>query len=132
MSATTLISDWNKLGALVKDTRKGHGWSQTELANRAGVSRAWLAKLEAGHRGAELEPLLRLLSALELSLLAQRAQPGANSAPATSSDSGGMNDRSGSRAAAARLEASRRREAAWTAARHSSSTAASDEVRARL
>lgn len=62
------ISDWTRLGSAVRDARKARGFSQHELANRAGVSRSWLARLETGHRGAELEPLFRLLNALELSL----------------------------------------------------------------
>lgn len=63
-----LIGHWTKLGAAVRDTRARRGWSQHELATRAGVSRSWLAKVEAGHRGAELEQILRLLAALDLNL----------------------------------------------------------------
>lgn len=44
------IPDWTKLGGLLRDAR------------------SWLARVEAGHRGAELEPLLRLVAALDLSL----------------------------------------------------------------
>ena len=62
------VGHWTKLGSAVRDARTRRGWSQHELANRAGVSRSWLAKLEAGHRGAELEPILRLLTALDMSL----------------------------------------------------------------
>jgi HTH-type transcriptional regulator/antitoxin HipB len=63
------ISDWNKFGATVKTERARLALSQHELAARAGVSRSWLAKLEAGHRGAEFEQILRLLEALGLSLV---------------------------------------------------------------
>jgi HTH-type transcriptional regulator / antitoxin HipB len=62
------ISDWTKLGSVIRDARKARGFSQHQLAERAGVSRSWLARLETGHRGAELDPLFRLLNALELSL----------------------------------------------------------------
>lgn len=63
------IADWNKFGATVKAERMRLTMSQHELAARAGVSRSWLAKLEAGHRGAEFEQILRLLEALGLSLV---------------------------------------------------------------
>jgi len=63
------IADWNKLGATIRAERMRLTLSQHELAARAGVSRSWLAKLEAGHRGAEFEQILRLLEALGLSLL---------------------------------------------------------------
>lgn len=62
------LTGWSKLGALVRDTRLSQDLSQTALAARAGVARSWLARVEAGHRGAELEPLLRLLAALNLTL----------------------------------------------------------------
>jgi HTH-type transcriptional regulator/antitoxin HipB len=64
-----IIGDWSKFGATIKAERARLALSQHELAGRAGVSRSWLAKLEAGHRGAEFEPILRLLEALGLSLV---------------------------------------------------------------
>ena len=67
----TVIADWNRLGSLVRQTRSELGWTQGELADRAGVSRAWVARLESGHRRAELEQILRLLAALDVRLLAQ-------------------------------------------------------------
>jgi len=63
------IADWNKFGATIKAERARLALSQHKLATRAGVSRSWLAKLEAGHRGAEFEQILRLLAALGLSLV---------------------------------------------------------------
>jgi transcriptional regulator with XRE-family HTH domain len=70
------ISDWSKLGAALRDERHARGFTQAEVAERAGVARSWLARVEAGHRGAELEPLLRLLAALDLSFtLAPRDAP---------------------------------------------------------
>ncbi|GAA1463945.1 helix-turn-helix domain-containing protein [Nocardiopsis exhalans] len=62
------LTGWSKLGGLVRDTRLSQGLSQATLAARANVARSWLARVEAGHRGAELEPLLRLLAALDLTL----------------------------------------------------------------
>jgi y4mF family transcriptional regulator len=63
------ITDWSKFGATVKAERARQSLSQHDLAAKAGVSRSWLAKLEAGHRGAELEQILRLLDALGLTLV---------------------------------------------------------------
>lgn len=62
------ITGWAKLGGLIRDARLQQGISQADLATRADVARSWLARVEAGHRNAELEPLLRLLTALDLSL----------------------------------------------------------------
>lgn len=70
MAAIT-ISDWTKLGAAIRDARTSHGLTQNELAASAKVSRSWLAKVESGHRGAELEQILRLLAALDLGLFLQ-------------------------------------------------------------
>ncbi|TDQ52228.1 helix-turn-helix protein [Actinorugispora endophytica] len=68
MSEEFVLTGWSKLGGLVRDTRLSKGLSQVALAARAGVARSWLARVEAGHRGVELEPLLRLLAALDLTL----------------------------------------------------------------
>ena len=61
--------DLIELGARIKTTRKAKGWSQTKLAQAAGVSRARLEALENA-RIAEIgfKPLLRLLHALGLDL----------------------------------------------------------------
>ncbi|MCR1784651.1 helix-turn-helix domain-containing protein [Nocardioides carbamazepini] len=69
------ITSWTKLGGLIRDARKARALTQADLAQRAGVARSWLARVEAGHRGAELEPLLRLLRALELTLTLSSARP---------------------------------------------------------
>lgn len=82
-----LIGDWTKLGATVRDARTAHGFTQHELAERAGVSRSWLARLEGGHRSAELEQILRLLDALGMSMLVRdpnRADPSGGATPAPS------------------------------------------------
>lgn len=69
------IGSWTKLGAVVRDARKARHLSQVDTAALAGVSRSWLARVEAGHRSAELEPLLRLFSALELTLRLEDTRP---------------------------------------------------------
>jgi len=62
------IADWAKLGSAIRDARGRKQLSQQDLARQAGVSRSWLAKVESGHRGAELEQILRLLNALGMGL----------------------------------------------------------------
>ena len=64
-----IIADWSKLGSTIKAQRERLGLTQTAAAERAVVSRSWLAKVEAGHRGAEFEQVMRLLDALELTLV---------------------------------------------------------------
>lgn len=61
--------DLVELGERVKAARKSKGWSQTRLAQAAGVSRARLEALENA-RLAEMgiKHLLRILNALDLDL----------------------------------------------------------------
>ena len=61
--------DLIELGERVKATRRAKGWSQTVLAQAAGVSRARLEALENA-RLAEIgvKHLLRILNALDLDL----------------------------------------------------------------
>ncbi len=50
------------VGALVRDARARRGWTQAELAETVGVSRAWLVSIERGrHDRAEMGKVLRLL-----------------------------------------------------------------------
>lgn len=62
------IRGWADLGQAIKGARRYAGLTQQELAGRAGVSRAWLARAESGHRKAEIEYVMRTLAALGLSL----------------------------------------------------------------
>lgn len=70
------ITSWTKLGAAARDARLALGMTQADAAARAGVARSWLARVEAGHRGAELESLLKLFAALDLELAIRPAQRG--------------------------------------------------------
>ena len=62
-----LVSRWTDVGWAIREARLTQGLSQQRLADRAGVSRAWLARVETGHRKAEFELLMRTLEALGLS-----------------------------------------------------------------
>lgn len=60
------ITDWTKLGSVIRSARQNAGMTQHQLAEKSGTARSWIARIEAGHRKAELEQLLRLLDALDL------------------------------------------------------------------
>lgn len=49
----------------IKAARGLLDWSQEELAERAGIARFTLIKIEAGSGGAQKETLLKLVEALE-------------------------------------------------------------------
>jgi HTH-type transcriptional regulator/antitoxin HipB len=63
------------LGELVRDQRKRRGWSQTRLAEKAGVSRLWIGHLERGKGSVELGLVLKTLRVLDLNLEAFPRQP---------------------------------------------------------
>jgi len=62
------ISSAGDLAAAVRGRRISLRLSQADLAKRAGVSRPWLSKVEAGRPTAEFGLVLRLLDALGLNL----------------------------------------------------------------
>ncbi|AYY14961.1 transcriptional regulator [Actinobacteria bacterium YIM 96077] len=62
------ITDARQLGAAVRAERKRRGMSQVSFAAHAGVSRAWLARFEAGHPAASVEQVFLVLRALGLAL----------------------------------------------------------------
>lgn len=65
-----------RLGTAVRSLRTRRGWTQLDLAERAGVSRQWLIKLEAGRAtGLELGLVLQVLDSLDASLMIRDEQP---------------------------------------------------------
>ena len=56
------------VGALVRETRVAAGLTQTQLAERIGASRFWVAAFERGKPGAELGLALKAIHALGLAL----------------------------------------------------------------
>lgn len=42
-------SEQVNFGEIIRDTRKKHGWSQTELGEKSGVSRPTIARVEANN-----------------------------------------------------------------------------------
>ena len=59
------------VGALVREARTTAGLTQTELANRIGASRFWVAEFEKGKPSAELGLALQALHALGLAMQIQ-------------------------------------------------------------
>jgi HTH-type transcriptional regulator / antitoxin HipB len=66
-----IIRNARELGYLIRDIRKGRGFTQAELAIQAGVSRKWLIGVEAGKRTSELSLILTTLNVLGVALHAR-------------------------------------------------------------
>ncbi|WP_239643855.1 helix-turn-helix transcriptional regulator [Nocardiopsis kunsanensis] len=66
MPEESTLTGWSKPGGPVRGIRLSKGLGQAAPATRAKGARSWLARVEAGHRGAEPELLLRLPAALDL------------------------------------------------------------------
>lgn len=74
------INSAGDLAAAVRGRRISLRLSQADLAARAGVSRPWLSKLEAGRPTVEFGLVIRLLDTLGLRLeLAEYGEPTAES-----------------------------------------------------
>jgi y4mF family transcriptional regulator len=56
------------LGELARDQRKKRGWSQSQLAEKIGVSRLWVGQFEKGKESVEIGLVLKLLRTLGLHL----------------------------------------------------------------
>ncbi len=64
-----VIADPSALGAALREVRTAHGWTQAELAERAGVSRRLVIELERGARPrTELVRVFAVLRALGKSI----------------------------------------------------------------
>ena len=61
-----LIRAASDFGALVAERREASGLTQIELAQRAGVTREWLVRLESGKPTVTVHRLLRVLRELGL------------------------------------------------------------------
>lgn len=58
-----------QLGSLVQRARKQRGWTQTELAQLAGMRQELISKIETGHEGTKLSSIYALFAALDLELV---------------------------------------------------------------
>lgn len=57
-----------KTGKIISDLRKEKGMSQTELANRTGISQVMVGKYERGDASPSIEVAKKIADALEVSL----------------------------------------------------------------
>ena len=62
------IKTVGEIGMLIRDERKRRGWSQTDLAFKAGVSRLWVSRMEGGKESLEVGLTVKALKALGLSI----------------------------------------------------------------
>ncbi len=71
------------LGAMVRTTRRAHGLTQADLADRLRVSRDWVVRLEQGSSRLETQKVLDALGVLGLTLEVANAQPTRTTTTAT-------------------------------------------------
>lgn len=57
-----------RLGATIRHFRHDRGWSQEQLAERAGMHRTYIADAERGVRNMSLSSIARLTEAMEVAL----------------------------------------------------------------
>ncbi len=61
-----MTRDWRRWGMRLKKLREVRGWTQKSLAEKVGVSRNTIARLEVGNRRPSLQLLERLAKALKV------------------------------------------------------------------
>lgn len=59
------------IGAIIRNQRERLGLSQKEFAERLGTSRKWVNELEQGNPSAKISLVLRALSELEITVIAE-------------------------------------------------------------
>lgn len=55
-----------QIGTIIQRARKKRGWTQTLLAERAGLRQATISLIECGGKPAKLDSILAVLAALDL------------------------------------------------------------------
>lgn len=63
---TDLARTPRQIGAIIQRARKTRGWTQTVLAERAGLRQATISMIESGEKPAKLDSILAVLAALDL------------------------------------------------------------------
>ena len=66
-----------QIGAIIQRARKKRGWTQTQLAERAGLRQATISVLETGDKPAKLDTILAVLAALDLEFMVGERSKGA-------------------------------------------------------
>lgn len=57
--------DYGKMGMRIRQVRKAKGWSQSELAEKCGISMSFLGHIERGTRIMSMETFVNICRALE-------------------------------------------------------------------
>lgn len=57
-----------QLGTIIQRVRKRRGWTQTQLAEQAGLRQATISIIERGTKPAKLDSILSVLAALDLDI----------------------------------------------------------------
>lgn len=65
---SSLVRSTKQLGGVIQQFRKARNWSQTDLAQRAGLRQEMVSKIEAGQPGSRVGSIFDLLAALDLEM----------------------------------------------------------------
>lgn len=56
----------HQVGDIVLAWRRYRGWTQDQLADRAGLDRTWIVRVESGEHRSRTDTLVKLATALEI------------------------------------------------------------------
>ena len=70
-----LLTNWARVGDVVREQRRASGMTQDALAEAADVSRAWVVRLERGQAGGQPSSVMQVLRVLGLELVVRPARP---------------------------------------------------------
>lgn len=68
MKGFVAVTQLNSLGNNIRKLRQAHGWSQTELAEKVGVTAAYIGMLERSEKEPKLSTLIRIANIFETGL----------------------------------------------------------------
>lgn len=68
-----------QLGTLIRRARRNRGWTQSELADLAGLRQELISRIEVGHEGTKLSSIHALFAALDLELVVEERNARQNS-----------------------------------------------------
>lgn len=77
----SLILSPTALGRTLRDARLERGLTQSDLAQRSGLTQATVSSIERGQSNVSLDTLLRLVATLRLELVLRSRPPARRGAP---------------------------------------------------
>jgi len=75
MTHRTFVRTASGLGAYAAEQRELRGLTQSQLAQRAGVSREWVGRFERGENAPSLVSVMRVLKVLNVRIYAETDEP---------------------------------------------------------